>query len=53
MATMASTLQQPSVGFAVRPLSAALGGDTVGIDLRQPIDATVEQKCSTPGMRIW
>ena len=44
MEATATTLEKKPSAFAVRPLSPALGAEITGVDLRQPIDATLKQK---------
>jgi taurine dioxygenase len=44
METIATALQQKAESFTVRPVSPALGAEIAGVDLRDPIDATLKQK---------
>jgi taurine dioxygenase len=45
METTTSALQKrPAAGFTVRQISPALGAEISGVDLRDPIDATLKQK---------
>jgi len=43
-ATTAQTTQKKPASFTVRPLSPALGGEILGVDLRDPIDDALKQK---------
>jgi taurine dioxygenase len=44
METTATTLDKKPAGFAVRPLSPALGAEILGVDLRDPIDGARERQ---------
>jgi taurine dioxygenase len=44
MEANAPTLQKTAGGFAVRPLSPALGAEISGVDLGDPIDGALKQK---------
>src|SRR5580704_49611 len=44
METTATTLDKKSAAVTVRPLSPALGAEILGVDLRDPIDATRERQ---------
>lgn len=44
METPAATIEKQSAAFSVRPLSPALGAEISGVDLRNPIDASLKQQ---------
>jgi taurine dioxygenase len=44
METPAATVEKQSAAFSVRPLSPALGAEISGVDLRNPIDASLKQQ---------